>query len=56
VEQGGAEGQVAVAGGGGEEGFAFAQGDEQQIGGAGLVSEHAFAVDPGSVGGEEANG
>ena len=49
VEQGGAEGQVAVAGGGGEEGLAFAQGDEQQIGGAGLVSEHAFAVDPGGV-------
>ncbi|WP_158218510.1 hypothetical protein [Synechococcus sp. 1G10] len=43
-----------VAGGGGEEGFAFAQGDEQQVGGAGLVSEHAFAVDPGGVGGEDA--
>ena len=38
------EGQVAVAGGGGEEGFAFAQGDEQQVCGAGLVPEHAFAV------------
>jgi hypothetical protein len=54
VEQGGAEGQVAVAGGGGEEGFAFAQGDEQQVGGAGLVSEHAFAVDPGGFGAEHA--
>jgi hypothetical protein len=52
----GAEGQVAVAGGGGEEGFAFAQGDEQQVGGAGLVSEHAFAVDPGGFGGEHAGG
>ncbi len=30
MEQGAAEGQVAVAGGGGEEGFVFAQGDEQQ--------------------------
>ena len=50
VEQRWAEGQVEVAGGGGEEGFAFAQGDEQQIGGAGLVSEHAFAVVPGGTG------
>ena len=50
VEQRGAEGQVAVAGGGREEGFAFAQGDEQQVGGAGLVPEHAFAVDPGGAG------
>jgi hypothetical protein len=39
---------------GGEEGFAFAQGDEQQVGGAGLVSEHAFAVDPGGYGAEHA--
>jgi hypothetical protein len=54
VEQRGAEGQVAVAGGGGEEGFAFAQGDEHQVGGAGLVSEHAFAVDPGGFGAEHA--
>jgi hypothetical protein len=54
VEQGGAEGQVAEAGGGGEEGFAFAQGDEQQVGGAGLVPEHALAVDPGGVIGEHA--
>jgi hypothetical protein len=44
VEEVGAEGQIAVAGGGGEEGFAFAQGDEQQVGGGGLVIEHAFAV------------
>jgi hypothetical protein len=51
-----AKGQVAVAGGGGEEGFAFAQGDEQQVGGAGLVSEHAFAVDPAGVIGEHAKG
>ena len=50
----GAEGQVAVASGGGEEGFAFAQGDEQQVGGAGLVPEHAFAVVPGGVGAEHA--
>ena len=56
VEQAGAEGQVAVAGGGGEEGFAFAQGDEQQVGGAGLVPEHAFAVDPGGFGAEHAKG
>ena len=32
VEHRWAEGQVAVAGGGGEEGFAFAQGEEQQVG------------------------
>jgi hypothetical protein len=44
MEQGGAEGQVAVVGGGGEEGFAFAQGYEQEVGGAELVSEHAFVV------------
>ena len=43
VEQRGAEGQVAVAGGGGEEGFALAQGDEQQVGGAGLAPEHGAA-------------
>ena len=55
VEQRWAEGQVALAGGGGEEGPAFAQGDQQQIGGAGLVSQHAFAVDPGGVGGEDVN-
>jgi hypothetical protein len=51
-KQGGAEGQLAVAGGGGEEGFAFTQGDEQQVGGAGLVPEDAFAVDPGGFGAE----
>jgi hypothetical protein len=51
VEKGWAEGQVAVAGGGGEEGFALAQGDEQQVGGAGLV-----AVDPGGFGAEHAKG
>ena len=56
VDQGGAEGQVAVAGGGGEEGFALAQGDEQQVGGAGLVSEHAFAVDPRGFGAEHTKG
>jgi hypothetical protein len=33
VEEVGAEGQAAVAGGGGEEGFALAQGDEQEVGG-----------------------
>jgi hypothetical protein len=49
VEQGWAEGQVAVAGGGGEEGFALVEGDEQQIALAGFVPEHAFAVDPGGV-------
>jgi hypothetical protein len=47
VEQGWAEGQVAVAGGGGEEGFALVEGDEQQIALAGFVPEDAFAVDPG---------
>jgi len=31
-------------------------GEEQQVGGAGQVSEHAFAVDPGGVGGEDAKG
>jgi hypothetical protein len=49
VEQGRAEGQVAVAGGGGEEGFALVEGDEQQIALAGFVPEDAFAVDPGGV-------
>ena len=33
VEEVGAEGQAVGAGGGGEEDFAFAQGDEQQVGG-----------------------
>ena len=42
------DGDVVVAGGGGEEGFALVQGDEQQVGGAALVPEHAFAVDPGT--------
>ncbi len=56
VEQRWAEGQVAVASGGGEEGFAFAQGDVQQVGGAGLLPEHPFAVDPGGFGGEHAKG
>jgi hypothetical protein len=45
VQEGGAEGQVAVAGGGGEEGFALSEGDEQQVALAGFVPEHAFAVD-----------
>jgi hypothetical protein len=49
VEQRGAEGQVAVAGGGGEERFALVEGDEQQIALAGFVPEHPFAVDPGGV-------
>jgi hypothetical protein len=49
VEQRGAEGQVAIAGGGGEEGFALVEGDEQQVGLAGFVPEDAFAVDPGGV-------
>ena len=43
------EGQVAVAGGGGEEGFALVEGHEQQVGLAGLVPEDALAVDPGGV-------
>ena len=49
MEQGGAEGQVAVAGGGGEEGFALVEGQEQQVGVAGFVPEDAYAVDPGGV-------
>jgi hypothetical protein len=56
VEEGGAEGEVAVAGGGGEEGFAFAQGDEEQVALAGFVPEHALAVDPGGVVGQHAEG
>ncbi len=38
VEQRWAEGQVAIAGGGGEEDFALVEGDEQQVGGAGEPS------------------
>jgi hypothetical protein len=49
VEQRGAQGQVAVAGGGGEEGFALVEGHKEQIALAGFVPEHAFAVDPGGV-------
>jgi hypothetical protein len=49
LEQGGAEGQVAGEGGGGEEGFALVEGHEQQVCLAGLVPEVAFAVDPGDV-------
>jgi hypothetical protein len=49
VEQRGAQGQVAVAGGGGEERLALVEGHKQQIGVAGFVPEHAFAVDPGGV-------
>jgi hypothetical protein len=45
----GHEGQVAVAGGWGEEGFALVEGHEQQVGVAGFVPEDAFAVDPGGV-------
>lgn len=44
VEQGRAEGQIAGAVGGGEEGFAFAQGDEQQVGSA-APSRQLEAVD-----------
>ncbi len=47
MEPGGAEGQVAGAGGWGGEGFAFAQGDEQKADDGGLVPAHAFALDPG---------
>jgi hypothetical protein len=49
TESPGTEGQVAVAGGGGEEGFALVEGHEQQVGLAGFVPEDAFAVDPGDV-------
>jgi hypothetical protein len=44
VEQRRPEGQVALAGGRGEEGFALFEGDEQQVALAGFVPEHAFAV------------
>ncbi len=43
------EGPVAVAGGGGEEGFALVEGHEQQVALAGFVPEDALAVDPGGV-------
>ena len=56
VEDRGTEGQVAVAGGGGEEGFALVEGHEQQVGVAGFVPEHAFAVDPGVVVVQDAKG
>jgi hypothetical protein len=56
VEQGRAEGQVAVAGGGGEEGFALFEGDEQQVGVAWFMPEDAFAVDPGGVACQDAEG
>ena len=46
-EQGGSKGQIAEAGAGEEEGFAFAQGDEQQVDAARLVPEPAFAVAAG---------
>ena len=49
MEQERAEGQVAGVGGEGEEGFALDEGHEQQVGLAGLVPEHAFAVNPGGV-------
>jgi hypothetical protein len=39
-------GETAGVGGGGEEGFALVEGDEQQIALAGFVPDHAFAVDP----------
>ena len=55
-EQGRPEGQVAVAGGGGEEGFALGEGHEQQLGLAGFVPEDAFAVDPGGVVAQDAKG
>ena len=38
--------------GGGEEGFALPEGDQQQVALAGFVPEHAFAVNPGGVIGE----
>ena len=53
MEQRGAQGQVAVTGGGREEGFAFVEGDEQQIALAGLVPEHALAVVAGGAVGIE---
>ena len=40
---------MAVAGGGGEEGFALDEGHEQQVGLAGFVPEDGFAVDPGGT-------
>ncbi len=49
MEQRGAQGQVAVAGGGGEERLALVEGHNQQIGLDGFVPEHALAVDPGGV-------
>ena len=49
-EQGGSKGQIAEAGAGEEEGFAFAQGDEQQVDAARLVPEPAFAVAAGGGG------
>jgi len=56
VEQGRAEDQVAGAGGGGEGGFALVEGHSQQVGVAGFVPEHAFAVDPGGVIAQDAKG
>ncbi len=50
VEQGRAEGQVAGAGGGGEERLALVEGHDQQVGLAEFVPENAFAVDPGGTG------
>jgi hypothetical protein len=55
VEQRGAQGQVAVAGGGGEERLALVEGHQQQIGLAGFVRDHAFAVDPGGVVAQDAD-
>ncbi len=49
VEQGQARESVAGAGMGGEAGFAPAKGDEQLVGLAGLVPEHALMVDPGGA-------
>jgi len=49
VKQRGAQGQVAVAGGGGEEGFDLVEGHKQQVGLEGFVPEDAFAVDPGGI-------
>jgi len=49
VEDRGTEGQVAVAGGRGEGGFALVEGHEQQVALAGFVPEYAFAVEPGGV-------
>ncbi|MCP9928718.1 hypothetical protein KBY90_12615 [Cyanobium sp. CH-040] len=42
--------------GGGEEGFALVEGQEQQVVLAGVVPEDAFEVDPGGVVAQDAKG